>query len=110
MAQQPPNVDSFKDLPLEELQAVQEKLKGFVQRRLENRKKEALQQIQSLVRQYELTYDEVVAVIRTQTVRGKAPAIYRNPTNPRQTWSGKGEPPLWFANAPDKEALRIPGA
>lgn len=107
---QPPNIESFKDLPLEELQVMQEKLQGFVQRRLENKKKEALQQIQSIVRQHELSYDEVVAVIRTTTRRGKAPAIYRNPTNPRQTWSGKGEAPSWYTSAKDKEALRIPGA
>ena len=105
-----PNIDNFKDLPLEELQVMQEKLKSFVSRRLENKKKEALQQIQNIVRLHELSYEEVVAVIRTTTRRGKAPAVYRNPTNPRQTWSGKGEAPTWITNAKDPEALRIPGA
>lgn len=105
-----PSIESFKDLPLEELQAMQEKLKGFVNRRLENKKKEALQQIQGIVRLHDLSYEEVVAVIRTTTKRGKAPAIYRNPKNPRQTWSGKGEAPAWYSTAADKEALRIPGA
>ena len=105
-----PNIDNFKDLPLEELQAMQEKLKSFVSRRLENKKKEALQQIQNIVRLHELSYEEVVAVIRTTTRRGKAPAVYRNPTNPRQTWSGKGEAPTWITNAKDPESLRIPGA
>ena len=106
----PPNIDAFKDLPLEELQVMQDKLKGFVQRRLENKKNEALQQIQNIVRLHQLTYEEVVAVIRTQTVRGKAPAIYRNPENPRQTWSGKGDAPAWYVMAKDKVTLRIPGA
>lgn len=106
----PANIDSFKDLPLEDLMVMQDKLKAFVQRRLENKKSEALQQIQNIVRQHELSYEEVVAVIRTQTVRGKAAAIYRNPDNPRQTWSGKADPPAWYVTAKDKEALRIPGA
>ena len=98
----------FKNLSLDELIDMQEKLKGFVNRRLENKKKEALTQIQSLVKQYELSFDEVTAAIRVTAKRGKAPALYRNPNNPRQTWSGKGEPPEWYKNAKDPEKLRIP--
>lgn len=100
----------FKDLSLEEMLKKQKELELFIQKRMEMKKKEALQQIQAIVRQHELSYEEVVAVIRTTTRRGKAPAIYRNPSNPRQTWSGKGEAPAWYVQAKDKEALRIPGA
>lgn len=100
----------FKDLSLEEMLKKQKELEAFIAKRMEMKKKEVLNQIKELVRQHDLTYDEVVAVIRTQTVRGKAPAIYRNPENPRQTWSGKGDPPAWYVTAKDKEALRIPGA
>jgi DNA-binding protein H-NS len=100
----------FKDLSLDEMLKKQKELETFIAKRLEMKKKEALHQIQTIVRQHELSYEEVVAVIRTTTRRGKAPAIYRNPTNPRQTWSGKGEPPSWYVNAKDKEALRIPGS
>ena len=105
-----PSIENFKDLPLEELTVMMDKLKGFVSRRTEIKKKEALQQIQNIVRLHELSYEEVVAVIRTTTRRGKAPAVYRNPINPRQTWSGKGEAPTWITNAKDPESLRIPGA
>jgi DNA-binding protein H-NS len=107
---------SKKDLPdmksasLEELQEMQNKLSKFIERRLESRKQEALDQIKRLAREYELSFDEVVAAIRTSTKRGKAPAIYRNPKNPRQTWSGKGDAPDWFRNHKDPESLRIPGA
>ena len=100
----------FKELSLEELMAAQEKLTAYLNRSLENKKKEALQQIQAIVKQHNLSYDEVVASIRTTTKRGKAVAIYRNPANSRQTWSGKGEPPAWYANAKDNNALRIPEA
>lgn len=101
-----PTVD-FKDLSLEELKAAQEKLTAYLNRSLENKKKEALQQIQLIVRQHGLSYEEVVAAIRTTTRRGKAVAIYRNPENNRQTWSGKGEAPAWYVNAKDKDALKI---
>lgn len=95
---------------LEELEAMQKKLSSFVERRLKTKKQEALDKIRQLTLEYELTYDEVVQAIRTSTKRGKAPAIYRNPDKPRQTWSGKGEAPDWFKNHPDPESTRIPGS
>lgn len=95
---------------LEELEAMQKKLLSFVERRLKTKKQEALDKIRQLTLEYELTYDEVVQAIRTSTKRGKAPAIYRNPDKPRQTWSGKGEAPDWFKNHPDPESTRIPGS
>lgn len=87
-----------------------EEMEKYIQRKRQDLKKDAMAQIQKIVSDYDLSYDEVVAAIRTTTKRGKAPAIYRNPDKPRQTWSGKGDAPSWFVSAKDKEALRIPGA
>ena len=103
------NTDPFKEMTLEQLAAAQEKLTAYLNRSLENKKKEALQQIQGIVQQHGLSYEEVVSAIRTTTKRGKAVAIYRNPENIRQTWSGKGEAPNWYTNAKNKDALKIPG-
>lgn len=100
-------LDDLKDLPTEDLQVMQEKLAVFLQRRMQNKKKEALKQIQHLVAEHEIAFQEVMQAVRVIAKRGKAPALYRNPENPRQTWSGKGDAPAWFENAPDKEALRI---
>lgn len=105
-----------KDLPdmrsasLEDLQEMQGKLAKFIERRLDVRKQEALNKIRSLAKEYDLSYEEIMAAVRTATRRGKAPPIYRNPENPRQTWSGKGEAPDWFKDHPNPESLRIPGA
>lgn len=104
------SLPDLKDASLEEIQAMQKKLTSFIERRLQAKKQEALDQIRKLTIEYELTFDEVVQAIRTTTKRGKAPAIYRNPDKPRQTWSGKGEAPDWFKNHPDPESTRIPGA
>lgn len=100
----------YKDHSLEDLRKEQEKIQGFIQRRLETRKRDAIHQIQTIIREHDLGYDEVVTAIRTITKRGKAVAIYRNPAKPRQTWSGMGEAPTWFVTAEDPEALRIPGS
>lgn len=100
----------FSQLPLKELKEMQNKLSGFVEKRLEAKKKKALAEIKKIVKEHDLSFDEVVQTIRAHTKRGKAPAIWRNPENPRQTWSGKGPEPKWYTDAPDKEALRIPGS
>jgi len=89
---------------------MQDKVSRYVEKRLEAKKQEALDQIKKIATEHDLTYEEVVQVIRTTTRRGKAPALYRNPDNPRQTWSGKGDAPKWFTDHPDPEKLRIPGA
>ena len=103
-----PDMKDFEKLPLEDLERMQNELSGFVEKRKQNRKKEALKKVKDLVQEHGLSYDEVTAAIRTTAKRGKAPAIYRNPAKPRQTWSGKGEPPQWYVDAPDKNALKIP--
>lgn len=95
---------------LDELQAMQKKVSALIDKRLAAKKQEALDQIKRLAKEYELTYEEVVKAIRTATKRGKAVALFRNPDNPRQTWSGKGEAPAWYRNHPDPEKLRIPDA
>lgn len=102
-----PDLSSFKDLSVDELEEMQHKLTDFVQKRKSAQKKEALEEIKRIVAEHELDYDDVTKAIRTSAKRGKAPALYRNPDKPRQTWSGKGEPPDWYTNAPDKAALRI---
>ena len=83
----------LEDLPLEQLQAAQEKLAALLQRQQDGKKREALKEIRELTIRHELTFEEVVAAVRTTTKRAKAPALFRNPDNPRQTWSGKGEAP-----------------
>lgn len=100
----------FKDLPLEDLENMQKNLSKFIEKRLDQKKKDALDEIRAIVKHNDLSYEEVNQVIRTTTRRGKAPPVYRNPDNPRQTWSGKGQAPAWFASHPDPEKLRIPGA
>lgn len=95
-------------LSTEELLKMEADLKAFLEERRKTARKEALDKIREIALEHNLSYDEIVAAIRTTTKRGKAPAIYRNPDRPKQTWSGKGEPPAWYTNAKDKEALRIP--
>ena len=105
-----PKLPNLKNASLEDIQAMQAKLAEYAQRRLAAKKQEALDKIRQLTIEHELGYEDVIQAIRTTTKRGKAPALYRNPDKPRQTWSGKGEAPDWFKKHPNPESLRIPGA
>lgn len=105
-----PDMSKMKDLSMSELQTMMVQMNDMIEKRKNSEKKEVLQQIRKLVEDHELSYDDVIAVIRTKAKRGKAPALYRNPERKKQTWSGKGEAPDWFKNHPNPESLRIKGA
>lgn len=105
-----PANDDFKNASLEDLQKMQNELAQFIERRLTAKRQQALSEIRRLTKEFDLSYEEVVAVVRTTTRRGKAPALYRNPENSRQTWAGKGDAPDWFTKHPDPEKLKIPGS
>lgn len=95
------------NLPLEALLAHQQEVSAAIEKQRQARKQQVLGEIQALVKQYDLPFEEVIRAIRGHAKRGKAPALYRNPDNPRQTWSGKGQAPDWFTKAKDPSTLRI---
>jgi DNA-binding protein H-NS len=97
----------FESSSLEELQSMQAKLEKFVTKRMASKKKDALMQIQQIVLDHGLSFEEVTSSIRTTAKRGKALPLYRHPENWRVTWSGKGDAPEWFTNHPDPESLRM---
>jgi DNA-binding protein H-NS len=39
---------------------------------------------------------------KRKPAKGKGVAKYRNPDDPKQTWTGKGRQPAWFKAAMDK--------
>lgn len=99
--------EELSHLSTEELLKTEVQMRALLEERRMVARQQALEQIRQIALGHNLSYDEIVAAIRTTTKRGKAPPLYRNPDRPKQTWSGKGEPPAWFINTEDKEALRI---
>lgn len=95
------------DASIEELERMQQEIARQLEERQEQRRKEALAAINQLIEENKLDPRKVADMIASRAKRSKAPAKYRNPDNARQTWSGKGTPPEWFVNAPDKNALLI---
>ena len=104
-----PVEEEFSGSSLEELQKMKDNLEDYIQQAKDSKKSEALEEIKEIVRLHNLPYDEVCAAIRIVAKRGKAPPLYRNPDKPKQTWSGKGDAPDWYATHDNPESLRIPG-
>lgn len=100
-------VPDLEELTIAEAQELLSNIEQELRERSSRKRSEALKQIRQIVQGHGLRYEDVISAIRTTATRKKAPPIYRNPDNPRQTWSGKGEAPDWFKSAKDKEPLKI---
>lgn len=101
-----PTIDP-NELSLEELERQQEMIRKSIAEKQAQKRREALASIEQIITDSGLDRREVLDALAAGTKRRKAPAVYRNPENARQTWSGLGTPPQWYVDAPDKEAIKI---
>ncbi len=89
-------VDRFTLGELRKLQAdVEEAIEG----QRDAARKEALGAIARLANEAELTLDEVMAHLapKPRRKRSTLPPKYRDPSNPANTWAGRGKRPKWLA-------------
>ena len=67
---------------------------------LEERKRaEARAAVEKAAREHGFSVDEILASTPKKAAAQKNPPKYRNPEDPRQTWSGRGRKPDWIKNA-----------
>lgn len=77
---------------LQQLKAdVEKALAGIDQKNREDARKAA----EEAARKFGFSLEEVVGNARGRSARMSA-AKYRNPANPKQTWSGRGRQPGWI--------------
>ena len=58
----------------------------------------ALKDLQAVAKQHGLSVEEIVGK-KGKSRKPAAPAKYRNPADPSQTWSGRGRQPAWYKDA-----------
>ncbi|MEM7613464.1 MAG: H-NS histone family protein [Pseudomonadota bacterium] len=71
------------------------------------RRKDARAALNKVAKEYGVSIDEVLVEDKPKVKRKKATAAkkpaaapkYRNPADPKQTWSGKGRRPQWYIAA-----------
>lgn len=87
----------FDTMSLDELKRLKRDLDKAIANFDERRKTEAKRDLEEKAREYGFSLSEL-ADVKTTKPTPVAPK-YRNPSNPEQTWSGRGRQPTWFREA-----------
>lgn len=62
-------------------------------------RQEALKAAEEAAAKFGFSLDEIAGNGRAMPKKSKAAAKYRNPENPKETWSGRGRKPRWVHDA-----------
>ena len=88
---------SFDTMSLDELKRLKKDLDKAIANYDDRRKAEARRALEEKAREYGFSLSELADVKTTK--RAALAPKYRNPSNPEQTWSGRGRQPTWFREA-----------
>jgi DNA-binding protein H-NS len=83
-------------MSLEELRSLKKDVDKAISGYQDRQRAEALKKVEAIAREHGMSVEELVG---KKTRKAKAPAKYRNPEKPGDTWSGRGRQPAWFKNA-----------
>ncbi len=93
------------NLSVSELKRLEKEVQNKIQVRFEKEKEELRQQIRNIAKEAGTTVEELFGV-RGNRRRGKVAPKYANPSNPEQTWTGRGRMPRWLQEKVDAGAKR----
>lgn len=79
-----------------ELQAMIQNAENALREKQERKKKEVMAQIKALADSVGINVVIQDGVKQSSRKGVKVPPKYRNPSNPEQTWTGRGMPPKWM--------------
>ncbi|WOI56915.1 H-NS histone family protein [Palleronia sp. LCG004] len=91
------DLDNMSREELEQLKKETEKALNTIDDR---RRAEARAAAEKAARDHGFSLDDVMAMQKKSA--GKSPAKYRNPEDPRMTWTGRGRQPGWIKEALDQ--------
>ncbi len=94
----------LKTLSLKELRSLKARVEKELARRADSEKKKALKELAAIAAARGFELEELLPAAKARRARaaaGRKPsrarpkALYRNPDDPKQTWSGRGRKPGW---------------
>jgi DNA-binding protein H-NS len=86
-------------LDLDELKTLSKDIEKAIKRRETDNLKKARDAAEAAAKEYGFSLDEVTGAKTPRRNSEKSDAKYRNPDDPKQTWSGRGRQPQWFKDA-----------
>jgi DNA-binding protein H-NS len=92
------NIEELKDMSLDALQSLITNAQDLVNQYEKDRKKDVIRKIQALAASVNLNVD-VKDGDKVGKSTSKGVPKYRNPENPKQTWTGRGKRPNWLNDA-----------
>lgn len=84
-----------------ELAKLEKELEKEVQSRAKGKREAARKAADAAAQKHGFSLNDLVGTTKAKA-KGKkqaAPAKYKNPKDPKQTWSGRGRQPVWFKEA-----------
>ncbi|MEM9427777.1 MAG: H-NS histone family protein [Pseudomonadota bacterium] len=85
-------------LSLDELKLLKKDVEKAIANFRKRVRSEAMKEMQAVAKKHGISIDDVLGG-GSKTRKAKAPAKYRNPSDPKQEWSGRGRQPAWFKAA-----------
>lgn len=85
-------------MSLEELKALQKDVDKEIKNFKSRARTAAMKDLQAVAKKHGLSVEEIIGK-KGKGKKPAAPAKYRNPNDPSQTWSGRGRQPVWYKEA-----------
>lgn len=98
--------NDLKNMSLSELQKLRKDVDKAIDSYQSKKKEAALKDMESVAKKHGLSLDEVIGGRVGKKSKPRLPAKFRNPENPKDTWSGRGRQPEWFKSALEKGKTR----
>ncbi|MEF3193828.1 MAG: H-NS histone family protein [Halothiobacillaceae bacterium] len=105
------NIDSIdlSQLSIDELETLIKRAEAAIRQAKAKRASELRRQVELAAASLGISVAELVGLEKpsrksTRIDRSKLPPKYRNPENPAQTWTGRGQKPVWLRERLDQGA------
>ena len=89
-------IKDLKEMTLDELKSLQIKVKQEIESFEQLKRKEALDAIKEIEKQYGYKAQDLLASISEPKAKSKVAPKFAHPENPEITWSGRGRKPNWI--------------
>lgn len=89
----------LQKLSLDELKKLKKDVEKAISSFETRRRAEARKAMEKVAKDFGLSVEDVIGKSASKPAKAKGNAKYRNPDDPKQTWTGKGRQPGWFKSA-----------